>query len=303
MELVLILLRQIAQMLILSVIGYYLFKKKYITENGLKTIGNVLIHMILPCVIIRGFLVERDAAHLTGLGLSALLAVISMAIALILSRLVFKKDPVGQFASAFANPGFFGLPLIIASIADGGVFYAASYIACVNILQYTYGIFVMTGDKRSMQPKAVLKAPFFIAIVIGLLLFFISPPLPALFTETLNTIASINTPLAMFTIGCYMSFVNIPKMFTKRSLYMVSLIRLVVTPLVMLPVLMLVPDRFYDIKVALMIVTACPVGSNAAVYAQLHGQDYGYAVETVVISTLLSVITIPSLLYLFQIVA
>ena len=47
-----------------------------------------------------------------------------------------------------------------------------------------------------------------------------------------------------------------------------------------------------------MIVAACPVGSNVAVYAQLHGKDYPYAVETVVISTILSILTIPLMMYL-----
>ena len=50
------------------------------------------------------------------------------------------------------------------------------------------------------------------------------------------------------------------------------------------------------ITVAVLIAAACPVGSNVAVYAQLHDQDYGYAVETVVISTMLSIVTIPVLM-------
>ena len=47
-----------------------------------------------------------------------------------------------------------------------------------------------------------------------------------------------------------------------------------------------------------LLAIACPVGSNVAVYAQLHGKDYPYAVETVVISTLLSILTIPALVAL-----
>ena len=47
---------------------------------------------------------------------------------------------------------------------------------------------------------------------------------------------------------------------------------------------------------------ACPVGSNVAVYAQLHNKDYPYAVETVVISTLLSIVTIPFILYLSSLI-
>ena len=44
---------------------------------------------------------------------------------------------------------------------------------------------------------------------------------------------------------------------------------------------------------ALLIAAACPVGANVAVYAQLHDADYAYAVETVVVSVLLSIVTVP----------
>ena len=45
-----------------------------------------------------------------------------------------------------------------------------------------------------------------------------------------------------------------------------------------------------------LIASACPVGSNIAVYAQLHNNNYTYAVETVVLSTFVSIITIPALI-------
>ena len=49
----------------------------------------------------------------------------------------------------------------------------------------------------------------------------------------------------------------------------------------------------YQMRMALLIAAACPVGANVAVYAQLHDADYAYAVETVVVSVLLSIVTVP----------
>jgi predicted permease len=51
-------------------------------------------------------------------------------------------------------------------------------------------------------------------------------------------------------------------------------------------------------KLALLIAASCPVGSNVAVYAHLHHKDYPYAVETVVISTLFSIVSIPAIVWL-----
>ena len=81
----------------------------------------------------------------------------------------------------------------------------------------------------------------------------------------------------------------------KPRLYLVTLVRMVITPAIMMAALLLVPNELFELKMTMLIVAACPVGSNVAVYAQLHDSDYPYAVETVVVSTLSSIITIPVL--------
>lgn len=84
-------------------------------------------------------------------------------------------------------------------------------------------------------------------------------------------------------------------MFTNIKLYAISAIRLVVIPLICLLLLWPVPAEWLSVKLALLIAAACPVGSNIAVYAALHGKDSAYAAQSVVISTLLSVVTLPVL--------
>jgi predicted permease len=128
---------------------------------------------------------------------------------------------------------------------------------------------------------------------VGLLLFFTGIQLPNVVIKTLGYIKELNTPLAMFTVGVYLAQTDIKKMFFRRSLYAVSGVRLLVVPAIVFLLMWLVPQAWYDMKLALLIAAACPVGSNVAVYAQLHGKDYPYAVETVIVSTLLSIVTIP----------
>ena len=57
-----------------------------------------------------------------------------------------------------------------------------------------------------------------------------------------------------------------------------------------------------EMRTVLLICAACPVGSNVAVYAQLYGKDYPYAVETVVFSTVLSLASIPLITYLSSLI-
>lgn len=295
-EMILILVRQIVQMFLYALIGFLLFRGKLITKDGSKAIGNILIYLALPAVIINGFLVERTPERIGGVLWSGVMGAALLLLSILVSRLFFRKDPVAAFAGAFSNPGFFGIPLIIASLGQGSVFYAACFIAFLNIGQWTYGVSVLIGQPllQGFHPKKLIKAPFFIATLIGLLCFFAQIKLPSIATGTVSALAALNTPLAMFTVGIYLAQTDILKMFTRAKLYALAGVRLLLIPALGALLLLLLPQEWREMKLALLLVSACPVGSNVAVYAQLHGADYPYAVQTVVVSTLLSILTIPA---------
>ncbi len=330
MSIAITLLWQIIMMFLLVGTGFVLFRSGKISPEGSKTIGNVLIFASLPCIIINGFLVDYSPEKVISLGISALSAALVLTLSILISRIFFAKDGIAGFAASFSNPGFFGVPLILSCIGNDAVFYVASFIAFLNLLQWTYGVFVMTGQKGSLTPGKILKAPFMIAILIGLFFFFTRLPLPEVVRKCLTHLSGLNTPLGMFTIGIYLAQTDVKKMLIKPKLYLISAVRLVLIPLASLAVLLLIPDFglaesavasgtagasvanalgssaagttalsvMQQLKLALFIAAACPVGSNVAVYAQLHNRDYRYAVETVVISTLLSVVTMPVLVRL-----
>lgn len=298
METTQILLQQVLIMFLLAAVGFIAYRAGKISNEGSKTIGNLLIYISLPAVIIKGFMVERTTARLTGLLISMLAAVVVLGLCVLLSRLCFKSDPIASFGAAFSNPGFFGIPLITAVLDNGAVFYIAPFIAFLNLLQWSYGVSLLTGRKTGLKAKSVLTAPFMIAILVGLLLFLSQLSVPVLLTKTLDFCAGLNTPLAMFAVGVYLAQCDFGKMLKKGKLYAASAVRLLLIPLAALALMTLVPAMGNEIRLAILIAAACPVGSNLAVYAQLYDKDYTYAVETVAVSTLLSIVTIPLLVQL-----
>jgi len=290
-----ILVRQILQMFLLAGLGYLLFRGKKITAEGSKALANILIYLSLPAVIINGFLVDRTGEHLLGILWSGAAAAALLLLSVLISRLIFRRDAIASFASSFSNPGFFGIPLIIAFLGQESVFYVACFIAFLNVGQWTYGVSILTGQpiRQGFQLKKLIRAPFIIAILIGLFLFLTQLRPPQLLQSCLTTVAGLNTPLSMFTVGVYLAQADIPRMIRRRQLYLVAFSRLLLIPAVSLLLLTLLPASLYSMKMALLLAISCPVGANVAVYAQLHGKDYAYAVETVVVSTLLSILSIP----------
>ena len=304
MDTVLILARQILQMFLLGALGFLLFRGKKVSQEGSRVLGNILIYLALPATIINGFLVERTPEHLLGILYSAVAAAVLLLVSMLISRAFFRKDPIASFAGAFSNPGFFGIPLIIASAGRGAVFYVACFVAFLNIGQWTYGVSLLTGQplRQGLHWRQLIRAPFILAILVGLMLFLLQVRLPSVIEGCLSTVASLNTPLAMFTVGIYLAQVNMRSMLRHRAVYEVALVRLLVIPLVSLLLLSLLPRVLNDMKFALLLATACPVGTNVAVYAHLHRKNYPYAVETVVISTLFSIITSPAVVWLSNLI-
>ncbi len=294
MEAALIAVKQTAVMFLYMLAGYCLFRTKKLTEKGSREIASLLVCLVIPVVIINSFCVEFSAEQLTKLGISTLLGAAALAIAMGISHLVFRKNPIADFGTAFSNAGFMGIPLVRAALGSEAVFYLVGITAMLNILQATYGVSVLTGGKKKSSLRAVLMNPILIGSVIGLVLFLsgLGAKLPGVITTTIGGISSLNSPLAMLVLGAYLAQGSFKKLITSLSGYYVSLWRLVLIPAVTVGVFLLLPGDG-NMKLAVLLAAAAPVGANVAVYSQLNDLDYSYACQIVALSTVLSVATMP----------
>lgn len=303
MEILMILLKQIALMFVLIMIGYVLCRKKLITLQGSGEMGKILLNVVIPCVIINSFWCERTAEKTATLLQGSVIAVVVMAVAVIISTLVYGlRDGVSCFSSAFSNAGFIGIPLVQAVLGSSAVFYLSLMIVLVNFLQWTYGLYVLTGDKGKMKMSVVAKNPVVISVVAGVVIYLMNLPRFA-FTDTLiSSITAVNTPVAMLVTGVYLAQSPLSDIISDRRTWMVSILRLLVIPAVSLLVMKLFPFGTQEMKVAIMIAAACPVGSNVSIFAQQVGASFRDATNQVCLSTILCLPTIPLLTLLTTVV-
>ena len=300
--LILILLRQIAIMALLAAVGVYLSRKGFLSPQGTKDLGAILLRVIIPCVIVKSYITEFSRERLLELALSAGLALIGFILAMVISYLVFgKRRRLENFAASFSNAGFIGIPLAQAIIGEEGVFYIAASVALLNLFQWTYGVYIMADRKDAISAKTIAKNPVVIAIVIGVVLFVSQIPVPGIVTSTLGYIAGMNTPIAMILMGTYLAKLPLKKLLDKRA-YGCVLFRLVIIPAVILLVFWVLPVSNADIALAAFLAAATPVGANICVFAQQYDCDYEFSVVTVCLSTLLSVITVPLLVSFAQMI-
>lgn len=297
MSIGLILLRQIIIMFLFMAVGFLLYKNKKISLQGNRELGTLLLYIILPASIIKSYLTEFTREKLMGLLLSLLMAALALAVSMLVSGIVFgSRHKVEHFSAAFSNAGFIGIPLVKAIVGEEGIFYLAAFVAMLNILQWTYGVVVMSGKREAISKKKLITNPIVIALGIGLVFFFLPLQVPGILSESLTMTANMTAPVAMIILGVYLGQMEGKELFQGKEVLLCSLLRLVVIPLLTFGVLSLFSGEYLAIKLAVLTAAAAPVGSNVAIFAQLNGLGYTEAVKNVTVSTIFSIVTMPVIL-------
>lgn len=117
METIWLVVQQTLMMFILIGIGFLLYTKGYITKAGSKDMASVLVTIVIPAVIIDSFAVEYSPQKAQNLALCTLLAALMLGIAIIVGRLLFKKELLIILRWHFQTPAFLGYRLLLLRLA------------------------------------------------------------------------------------------------------------------------------------------------------------------------------------------
>ncbi len=297
MDIITLLLKQNLVMFAYLGIGYFLYKKKLVSKQGSADIGRILLYVVMPVAIIKSYLAEFSIERLEGLAVSFFAALLSLILAIITARMAFPKEQkIERFGAAFSNAGFIGIPLVEMTLGGEAVFYVSSFVALLNILQWTYGLVTITGEHSLVSVKRLSTNPIIISFLAGITLFLLPVSLPETVHNVVGTIAAMNGPLAMMVLGVYLGQVPLHSLFSERVAYRCTFVRLIIIPLLTIPLMLLFPEKYHLMKLTILIAASAPVGSNVAIFAQLYEQNYTQAVKEVCLSTLLCIISLPLIL-------
>ena len=307
----LIVLRQLVMLYLIVAAGVVAERLKWFPESAAKRCTQLLIYIVAPCIIIRSFLVmDYSPEILRNLGIALAGGLLLHCTGMVLTWHAFRgkkhpdTDPILHYGSVYGNNGYMGLPLAQAMVGDIGVFYVSIVVLTFQMFAFTHGMFVMNGGalrgqktKTKFEWKNLFLNSAVVAVVIGFPLFLLRVPVPELIRWPVDTIASMNTPLAMLMFGTFLSRTNFRSMMRNIKVLLAGLIKLFVTPTIILTALLAVrADR--TLLHALMISAAAPSANNTVVFAALHDRDAGYAAQVVSLISLISIITMPTMIAL-----
>lgn len=285
-------------MLFLLVAAGVVLRKMGILPEGAKNIlTDLVIYLILPCNIINSFFIEFNFDILKGFAIILTIASLIQVGCLILAKILYNKEPEGrkkvlQYGTVCSNAGFMGNPIAEGVYGAEGLMYASIFLIPQRIVMWSAGVsyFTESPDRKTVVKK-VLTHPCIIAVYIGLILMITRLPLPVFLQNTIRSIGGCTTTISMVLIGAILAEVE-PGSILDRGIVKYALIRLF-----LLPLLVYLSCRVFHVTPFLsgvsVLLTGMPAGSTTAILAAKYDGDYIFATKCVVVTTLLSLVTIP----------
>lgn len=302
MELGFILFWQIALMFVMMMMGYGMYKINRLSSVGSKEMGALLLYVVTPIIIMRAYTVEYTAERAFNMLIALALALFSVLFSIVISKIIFKHEGIENFSATYSNAGFMGIPLVQATLGSEAVFYLSAYLAVMVFIQWILGVVMITGDKTHTSIKRVLTNPVILGILGGLAIFFMQISLPKFVLDVFNIISGMNSPLAMLVLGVYLAQIQWISLVNSWKIVGVSFVRLLLIPLIIGSLMIFISNDYYMIKMVTLIAFSAPVGFSVAILAQQFDKDYFQAVRYICHSTLFSIITMPIIVVLMDMI-
>lgn len=294
--------QQVGVLFALVAVGYVCRRTNFLSDAFIKGAVNLLLLVVTPCLIVHVFQRPFSRAALANLGLALAVAVAAHLVGIAVAEACFRtagesRRGVLKFATVFSNAGFMGIPLEYALLGADGAFYGAVYVVVFNVMCWTYGLRTMSNAPEGVGRRILFVNPGTIGVAAGLPLFLTSTTLPTILHDPIRYVSDLNTPLAMVIIGFYLADAKFAAYFRCVPAIAASALRLVAIPAIVLAGLASVRGAGIDptMAIALTASASAPVAAMNTMFAVRFGRDVDVSVGLVAVTTIASIVTMPTL--------
>ncbi len=309
MQISLLLMEEIIKLFVIMFMGYAVVKAGLMKSSESKSVSVIMVYLVIPCVILNAFQVEYTPDVQKGL-LLACAAAVAVHILFLLLTAILKKplhlDVIERATIIYSNAGILVIPLVQELLGQEYVIYSSAYIAVQLILIWTH-CKNMLCEEDKLEWKKVLLNVNIISIIAGVVLFIFRIQLPSGAQDVLNMMNNMIGPLGMLLAGMVIAEVPLKTVFTRKRIYLSAALRLFIYPVFVLG-LMKVIQTFASIQdskqilLTVYLASITPACATVTSMAQLYDKDAAYSSSLYVLTTLLSIATMPVMVGLFEMV-
>ena len=321
MQISLLLMEEIAKLFAIMLMGYAVVKAGLMKSSESKSISVVMVYLVIPCVIIDAFQVDYTPDVKKGLLLACAAAVLVHVLFLILTTIlkqVLRLDTIERATVIYSNAGILVIPLVQDLLGQEYVIYSSAYIAVQLILIWTHCKNMLCEEDRLEWKKVFLNVNI-ISIIVGVILFVCRIQMPSGVQDVMDMMNNMIGPIGMLLAGMVIADVPLKIVFTKKRNYLSTdihgeearckrcfhILRLIVYPIFVLILMKLIHtfagiNDSKQILLTVYIASITPACATVTSMAQLYDKDAAYASSLYVLTTLLSIVTMPVMVGMYE---
>lgn len=309
MPISLLLMEEIIKLFVIMFMGYVVVKAGLMKSSESKSVSVIMVYLVIPCVILNAFQVEYTPDVQKGLLLACAAAVAVHILFLFLTAILKKPlhlDVIERATIIYSNAGILVIPLVQELLGQDYVIYSSAYIAVQLILIWTHCKNMLCEEDKLEWKKVFLNVNI-ISIIAGVVLFIFRIQLPSGAQDVLNMMNNMIGPLGMLLAGMVIAEVPLKTVFTRKRRYLPAALRLLIYPVFVL-ILMKVLQTLASIQdskqilLTVYLASITPACATVTSMAQLYDKDAAYSSSLYVLTTLLSIATMPVMVGLFEMV-
>jgi predicted permease len=289
--------------LLFMAIGIILKHTHFLVDAGWHAIERLVYYILFPALLVHSIInIQYDTVMflpmVSALNIAALIMFILSFFAW------FDRSLNGvRFTSILQNNirfnGFFAMT--IASQYQNGKFLSlvaigtGLLIPTVNILSVWSLLIWGKASQKESPVMGLFKNPLILACIVGFVLNYCDVDLTKQVTVPLDMLGQAAMPIALIAVGKGIDFELFEQ--TQLSPLVWAFIRAILYPMVTFFTCHLFGVHDFNIILAATLITAAPTATNSYILARQMGGDAPYMASLISASTLISVITMPIILY------
>ena len=309
MNISILLMQQIVQLFLMIFMGYLIVKTGLVRDDDSKVLSKIILYLIVPCVIINAFQVNYTTDTVKGLLIAFAASVMTQVILLVVISVAGRLLHLNEVEVAsvyYSNSGNLIVPIVTFILGQEWVLYGCVFMSVQLVFLWTHCKKIISREASYDWKKIILNINM-ISIFIGVILFFTGIRLPEIIGNTLASVGTMIGPASMIVTGMLFAGMNLKQIFANKRVYFITFLRLIAVPLIALVLIKLSNLAFFSAdgnKIMLIVFLAIitPSASTVTQMCQVYGNDSRYASAINVMTTLLSIITMPVMVMLFQMI-
>lgn len=309
MNISILLMQQIVQLFLMIFMGYLIVKTGLVRDDDSKVLSKIILYLIVPCVIINAFQVDYTTDTVKGLLIAFAASVMTQVILLVVISVAGRRLHLNEVEVAsvyYSNSGNLIVPIVTFILGQEWVLYGCVFMSVQLVFLWTHCKKIISREASYDWKKIILNINM-ISIFIGVVLFFTKIRLPEIIGNTLASVGTMIGPASMIVTGMLFAGMNLKQIFANKRVYFITFLRLIAVPLIALVLIKFSNLASFSAdgnKIMLIVFLAIitPSASTVTQMCQVYGNDSKYASAINVMTTLLSIITMPVMVMLFQMI-